>query len=335
MHSQISAYFDKIISKYQFGFRQGYSSQKSLLVLIEKWKKSLDKWGKCLALLTDLSKAFDCLLHDLLIAKLHAYDFEIDSLRLIYSYLVGRKQRVKIDNEYTTWQEILFGVPQGSVLDPLRFIFHVCDLFFVVESIDMASYAGDTIPYVSLEDMDLIIEKLEVKANDIFQWFNETAMKANAYKCHFLITTNEERNISIGRDKIQNSKSEKLLRVTTDDKLSFTVHVHKICDGASQKLNALARLSSFMSLEKRRIIMKAFVHSQIRYCLLIWMFHNRILNDKINRIHKRALRIVYRDKTSNFTEPLQKECNRCTPKKFTGPSYWSLWSKNRPRPTGS
>ena len=100
MHSQTSAYFDKILSKYQFGFRQGYISQQCLLVLIEKWKKGLDKGGKCGALMTDLSKAFDCLLHDLQIAKLHAYGFEIDSLRLIYSYLVGRKHRVKIDNEY-------------------------------------------------------------------------------------------------------------------------------------------------------------------------------------------------------------------------------------------
>ena len=155
--------------------------------------------------------------------------------------------------------------------------------------------------------MDLIIEKLEVKANDIFQWFNENAMKANADKCHLLITTNEERNISIGGEKIQNSKSEKLLGVTIDNKLSFTKNVHEICDKNSQKINALARLSSFMSLEKRRIIMKAFVHSQLGYCPLIWMFHNRNLNNKINRIHERALRIVYRDKTSNFTELLQED----------------------------
>ena len=177
----------------------------------------------------------------------------------------------------------------------------------VAESIDIASYADDTTPYVCLEDMDLIIEKLEVKANDIFQWFNENAMKANADKCHLLITTNEERNISIGGEKIQNSKSEKLLGVTIDNKLSFTEHVHKICDEACQKLNALARLSSFMSLEKRRIIMKGFVHLQFGYCLLIWIFHNRTLDNKINRTHERALRIVYRDKTSNFTELLQKD----------------------------
>ena len=81
------------------------------------------------------------------------------------------------------------------------FNIHMCDLYFVAESTDIASYADDTTPYVCLEDMDLIIEKLEVKANDIFQWFNENAMKANADKCHLLITTNEERNISIGERK--------------------------------------------------------------------------------------------------------------------------------------
>ena len=125
-----------------------------------KMEKSLDKGNKCGTLLTALSKAFDCLLHDLLIAKLHAYGFEIDSLRLIYSYPVGRKQCVKIDNEYGTWQEILFGAPQVSVLAPLFFNIHMCDLFFVAASIDIASYADDTTPYVCFEDMDLIIEKL-------------------------------------------------------------------------------------------------------------------------------------------------------------------------------
>ena len=182
----------------------------------------------------------------------------------------------------------------------------MCDFFFVAESVDIASYADDTTPYIYLDDIDLIIEKLEVKTNDIFQWFNENAMKANADKCHLLITTNEEGNISIGGEKMQNSKNEKLLGVTINNKLSFTEHEHKICDKAIQKLNILAQLSSFMSLEKRRLIMKAFVNLQFGYCPLIWMFHNRTLNNRINRIHERALRIVYRNKTSNFTSSCRK-----------------------------
>ena len=174
-------------------------------------------------------------------------------------------------------------------------------LFFVADSVNIASYVDDTTPYVCLDDIDLIMEKLEVRANDIFQWFNENVMKANADKCNLLITTNEEKNISIGGEKIQNSKSDILLGVTIDNKLFFTEQVDKICQKSSQKLNTLSRLSSFTSLEKWRVIVKVF-----GYRPLIWMFHNRTLNNRINRIHEPVLRIVYRDKTSNFTELLQK-----------------------------
>ena len=82
----------------------------------------------------------------------------------------------------------------------------MCNLFFVVESVNIASYADDTTPYVCLEDIDLIIDKLEVNVNEIFQWFNENSMKGNADKPHLLITTNEERYISIRGEKTQNSK---------------------------------------------------------------------------------------------------------------------------------
>ena len=82
----------------------------------------------------------------------------------------------------------------------------MCNLFFVVESVNIASYADDTTPYVCLGDIDLIIEKLEDNVNEIFQWFNENSMKGNADKPHLLITTNEERYISIRGEKTQNSK---------------------------------------------------------------------------------------------------------------------------------
>ena len=89
--------------------------------MIEKWRKSLDQRGPYGPLLTDLSKAFDCLPHDLLIAKLHACGLDIKSLKLMFSYLTNRKQRVKINDTYSSWSEILFGVPQGSILGPLLF----------------------------------------------------------------------------------------------------------------------------------------------------------------------------------------------------------------------
>ena len=112
---QITIFMDPLLSKYQCGFRKGYSAQHCLLAMLEKWKNAVDKGKIFGALLTDLSKAFDSLSHDLLIAKLNAYGFSLPALKLVHSYLSNRKQRTKINSAYSSWEEILFGVPQGSI----------------------------------------------------------------------------------------------------------------------------------------------------------------------------------------------------------------------------
>ena len=90
------------MSKYQFGFRKGFSAQECLVSFIELWKKSVDQNGAFGALLTDLSKAFDCVNHDLLVAKLYAYGVDFPALKLIFSYLNGRKQKVRISNTFSS-----------------------------------------------------------------------------------------------------------------------------------------------------------------------------------------------------------------------------------------
>ena len=111
-----------------FLIRRGYNAQHCLVSLIEKWKKSVDNGGAFGALLTDLSKAFHCLPHELLIAKLDAYGFGKSSLKLIHSYLSNRKQRVKVNDSYSSWSAILFGVPQRSIVGPLLFNIFICDV---------------------------------------------------------------------------------------------------------------------------------------------------------------------------------------------------------------
>ena len=95
--------------------------------------------------------------------------------------------------------------------------------------------------------------------------------------------------------------------MTFDNKLKFEKHINTICQKANRKLNALARITPYMELTKRRILMNAFFDSQFNYCPLIWMFHSRNLNKKIKRPHEHCLRVIYNDKTSSFEQLLESD----------------------------
>ena len=105
---------------------------------------------------------------------------------------------------------------------------------------------------------------------------------------------------------IKNSECEKLLSVKFDNKLTFEKHITDICRNAGRKTYALAKIPPYMDLSKRRMVMNSISNSQFHYCPLIWMFHNRTANRKINRLHERCLCIIYNDKQPSFKMLLEK-----------------------------
>ena len=112
---------ENALSIFQCGFRQKYGTQHILIAMIEKARKVLDRGGRFGVLLTDLSNALDCMTHDLLIAKLHALNFDMNAINLIFDYLTEMKQRVKINSSFSSYLDIFQGVSQGAILGPLLF----------------------------------------------------------------------------------------------------------------------------------------------------------------------------------------------------------------------
>ena len=168
------------------------------------------------------------------------------------------------------------GLPQGSISGPLFFNIFICDLFFDDIDIDLANYADDTTPYAYDLELDKVIESLEKNIDKLFDWFSDNFLKANPDKCHLLINADGNVALKIKNETITNSSNKKVL--------------------------GIVRLSKVLG----RLIMNAFIFSQFGYCPLVWMFHGRKLNNRINIIHECSLRIVYRDYEPTFQQLLKQ-----------------------------
>ena len=169
---QITIFIDSLLSKYQCRFRKGFSAQHCLLALLEKWKNAVDK-GK--------------------------------------PYNTKTKQPPKVNHTYCSWEEILFGVSQGSTFEPILFNIFLRDLFLVISDTDFSSYADDNTLYDFGNSIYEVFPSLQESSEKVFQWFSHNQMKRNTDKCHLIVSIEETIEIRVGESLIKNSTCEKLL----------------------------------------------------------------------------------------------------------------------------
>ena len=310
IEKQLSEHFENIFNQFLAAFRSGYGCQSTLLRVLEDWKKALDSDKYLAAILMDLSKAFDCLPHDLLLLKLENYGLSKSAVNLLKSYLSDRKQCVKIGQSVSQMLDIYKGVPQGSILGPVLFNVFINDIFLFVNSCDLYNYADDNTLSKSGNSLATAIKSLEEDSGALISWFSSNKMQANPEKFQAIAIGNKthKQNIvfNLNGNSIKCDDEVKLLGVTIDFKLDFNTHISNICKKAARQLNVLKRIGTHLNRLAKLTIYHSFIMSNLSFCPLTWHFCSEKNTNKIEKLQERALRFIYDDYTNSYNHLLEQ-----------------------------
>ena len=306
--NQMLEHVNLILSDKISAYRKGYSSQHVLLKLTEEWRKYLDNNQVVGAVLMDLSKAFDCIPHELLIAKLAGYGFDNNTLSFFLSYLKGRKQTVNIKGKLSSLMDVLAGVPQGSILGPVIFNIFINDMNNIIYNLN--NFADDNTLDGHASSVPELVNSLEIDSQKAIDWFQMNHMIANPNKFKVIImdkrgNDTSDIELNINNEIIKSSKEVTLLGITIDNKLSFSSHISKICKKAANQLNSIKRLKRHFDMDTKKHLAKTFVLSQFNYCPLVWHFCGNSNIHKMEKIQERTLRFVFDDNESDYKSLLQ------------------------------
>ena len=212
----------------------------------------------------DLSKAFDTINHDVLLAKLKAYGLSHNALAFMLGYLKNRSHMVNINNNFSTWKEIITGVSQGSILGPLLFNIFINDIFYFEDKSYLSNYADDNVLYVFESNMTEVKDKLSQDLPELSEWFTGNFMILKPDKCHYMCLGKDAVNdiLRFCDEELKSSELETVLGIEIYQKLTFNCHVKTLFSKAAKKLSALQRMAYIIDEEKRNLLFNAIIKSQ-------------------------------------------------------------------------
>ena len=266
LHKQIKTFISNKLSNKLSGFRKNYNTQYCLTYMLEKWKNTLDKGKHVGAVFMDLSKAFYTINHDLLIAKLEAYGFSNNALLFMLSYLKNRSERVSIKSSFSTWEEIIAVVPQGSILGPLLFNIFLNDIFYFENRSFLSNYADDNVLYAFGSNLDEVKQNLSQELLKLSEWFYENCTILNPEKCHYMCLGKDSASdlLRFRGENLVASELETVLGIQIDNKLNFENHIKSLSNKASLKLGALQRILKYVRYAKGKSSVQFYYKNSIQ-----------------------------------------------------------------------
>jgi len=305
---------NKLFTNKQFGFLKGRSATLQLLNVIDEWTKLLDDGVSVDVLYTDFQKAFDTVPHRRLLVKLASYGITGKVLTWIQSFLTGRKQRVVIKGQKSMWKWILSGVPQGSVLGPILFLIYIND---IVENLNCTAYLfADDMKIFSGIRSDIDIDILQDDINTVARWTDKWHLKLNTKKCKIM---------TIGRsytgpahiyhlptgsgsdsDELARVTQEKDLGVLIDSDLRFENHILEKVKICNRITGVIKRNFMNMNFQSFKQLYKAMIRSHLEYAQTVWSPYRVKLIEEVEKVQKRATKILPGLRHLSYTHRLQK-----------------------------
>ena len=316
IRDQLMEYFlnCNLFSNKQFGFIKGRSTTLQLLNVVDKWTSYLEHGGQIDVIYMDFEKAFDKVPHKRLLSKLESYGVNIEIIKWIEGFLQDRTFSIRINGVFSDWCRVLSGIPQGSVLGPLLFVIFINDLAINFDSDgELYLFADDGKLFRHVKDMtdSIVLQRL---CQDFYNWSERWLMKLNIDKCKIIsISRNAvSQKYTYGFQTINNEFVEldhvsciEDLGITVDDKLSFDSHISgKVCK-AFQMLGVINRNFKLLDKDTFILLYKSLVRTSLEYGHSIWNPSRVSYISDIEKVQKRATKMVHTCKHLSYVERLK------------------------------
>jgi hypothetical protein len=286
---------NNLFSDKQYGFIGGRSVTLQLLKVMDEWTKAIDEGCTIDCIYMDFMKAFDMVPHKRLLSKLFTYGFSDDMIEWVRDFVVGRKQRVRIDGILSEEREVMSGIPQGSVLGPFLFLLYINDMPEVIKSV-LFLFADDSkvyrIIHHSVHDRSILQEDLEA----LYEWSKIWLMKIHPEKLFGMeiggCRENPQYDYTMGPMTVRHSSIERDIGVEVDDKLSFSGHIETQVKKANMKAGWLRRTFKFLTPSLFRPLYMQVVRSQLEFAVSVWSPFQKQYIDKIEQVQERSTKML-------------------------------------------
>ena len=317
VHDSLMSYLssNSLLHSTQSGFRPNHSCETSLLQMVNKWLGAINNSQMIGMVMIDFRKAFDLVDRTLLLKKLKYYKLSEETISWFSSYLMGRKQKVFVNNTFSEAENIICGVPQGSILGPLLFLLFINDLPLSIDNVLTDLYADDTTLYFIDKSQACIEQQLQTALHKLSEWCKENGMLINTTKTKAMLITTPQKRIYLNNNNLQlnyNNEqlsvvaNDKILGVLIDNNLTWTNHIDVLTKKIVSNLWLLSRMKEYLSTDQRVQFYKSYVQPHIDYCSAIWGGTSQRNLDRIYRLQKRACKIILDYQYENIATSMEE-----------------------------